>query len=343
MNHEQYMERCISLARNARGNTSPNPLVGAVIVHQHRIIGEGWHHKAGAPHAEVNAIRSVTDKSLLKESTIYVSLEPCAHFGKTPPCSDLIIEKQIPRVVIGCRDPFTEVNGRGIEKLKSAGVQLTEGILENKCRELNAPFFTFHTKKRPYTILKWAQTRDGFMDKKRDRSDKGVNWITQSETRVLVHQWRADVDAILVGHNTVLHDNPGLTTREVAGKNPIRLIIDPKASLKGSLKIFDSEAPTFILVGKDFNTIDESLHQRLDMNNPVASVMEFCYKQGIQSLLVEGGAQTLNTFIKSELWDEARVFTGVTAFGDGLPAPEIQAHLIKTLHYGKDTLNIYRP
>lgn len=340
MNHELYMQRCIHLANNARGYTSPNPLVGAVVVHNDKIIGEGWHHKSGEPHAEVNAINSVEDQSLLTASTIYVSLEPCAHFGKTPPCSDLIIEKKIPKVVIGCRDPFTEVNGRGIEKLKAAGVEVIEGILKEKCQQLNAPFFTYHTQRRPYIILKWAQTANGFMDVSRQQNEKGVNWITQPETKVLVHKWRAEVDAILVGANTVLNDDPTLTVREVEGPNPVRLVLDPNDRINGDFKIFNSDVKTYIFPRNK----ESDGYVKLNAEEPLLpQLMAFCYNQKIQSLLVEGGAYTLQQFLNEGLWDEARVLSGTTSFDKGLNAPAMNLKPTETLAFGKDTLNIYRP
>lgn len=343
MNHQLYMQRCISLAKNGRGQTSPNPMVGAVVVHNDKIIGEGWHHYAGAPHAEVNAINNVSDPDLLSQSTIYVSLEPCAHFGKTPPCSDLIIEKKIPKVAIGCRDPFSEVNGRGIEKLRASSVEVVEGVLEKECRDLNAAFFTFHIKKRPYIILKWAQTADGFMDPIRENGEKGIKWITQPETKVLVHQWRAEVDAILVGKNTVINDDPSLTVREVAGKNPIRLVIDPEMQIRGSYSILNEEVQTFIFTGAQEIPKGKTLHQFIDFEiNPLHDILEFCYRHEVQSLMVEGGATTLQSFIDAGLWDEARVFTGITRFGQGLSAPKIPLLPSETTHFAKDTLNIYR-
>ncbi len=338
------MKRCLELARNAKGYTSPNPMVGSVIVYNERIIGEGWHHAPGLPHAEVNAINSVKDKSKLKDSTIYVSLEPCAHFGKTPPCSDLIIENKIPKVVIGCRDPFEEVNGRGIEKLKNVGVEVIEGILDEESRNLNKSFFTFHTKKRPYIILKWAQTADGFMDISRKENEKGINWITQPETKTLVHQWRADVDAILVGKNTVLNDNPSLTVREVEGKNPIRLIIDPKAEINSDFSIFGKEVQTVIFSDLKAKVHQNGIHVQINFDeNPLKEIMEYCFNHQIQSILVEGGAATLQAFIDNNLWDEARVFTGITKFNDGLMAPQLNSQPTSSFHFGKDQVNIYRP
>lgn len=344
MNHKLYMRRCIELAQNANGYTSPNPMVGSVVVHNEQIIGEGWHHAPGQPHAEVNAINSVKDKSKLKDSTIYVSLEPCAHFGRTPPCSDLIIENKIPRVVIGCRDPFEQVNGRGIEKLKAAGIEVIEGVLEEKCLELNKAFFTFHTKKRPYIILKWAQIADGFMDISRKENERGINWITQPETKTLVHQWRADVDAILVGKNTVLNDNPSLTVREVKGKNPIRLVMDRRNQLKDNFSIFNDEAETVVFTDKDTKPNEMKNHHTIDFSkNPLKQIMDYCYQNQIQSVLVEGGAHTLQSFIEAGLWDEARVLTGVGKFDDGLKGPQLHGFPISTKSFGKDVVKIYHP
>ncbi len=343
MNHELYIKRCIELAQNAKGYTSPNPMVGSVIVHNEQIIGEGWHHAPGQPHAEVNAINSVVEKSKLEESTIYVSLEPCAHFGRTPPCSDLIIENMIPKVVIGCRDPFEQVNGRGIEKLKAAGIEVIEGILENECLDLNKAFFTFHTKKRPYIILKWAQTGDGFMDISRKENEKGIKWITQPETKTLVHQWRAEVDAILAGKYTVLNDNPSLTVREVGGKNPLRLVLDSKGEITPDYSIFNEEAQTVVFVDRNINSTNSN-HYPIDYSNsPLEQVMDYCYQNQIQSVLVEGGAHTLQSFIDEGLWDEARVLTGVGTFENGLQAPGLNFAPISTFSFGKDIVNIYRP
>lgn len=343
MKHELYIKRCIQLAKNAKGNTSPNPLVGSVIVHNNKIIGEGWHAKAGEPHAEVNAINSVKDKSLLAESTIYVSLEPCAHFGKTPPCADLIVKNKIPKVVIGCRDPFDAVNGKGIEKLKTAGMDVSVGILEEECLALNNSFFTYHTKKRPYVILKWAQTQDGFLDKLREDKDKGVNWITQPETKILVHHWRHEVDAILVGANTIINDNPELTVRLVEGQNPVRLIIDPNNRISVDANIFSTSGKTVVFTNSPKPNRENITYAKLEDGKPILeSVLKTCYDLQIQSILVEGGAHTLQSFIDAQLWDEARVLTGASSFGQGLKAPSLNLTPAETHQYGKDALNIFR-
>jgi len=333
------MQRCIQLARNGRGTVSPNPMVGAVIVHKGRIIGEGWHQRAGFPHAEVNAINSVENQEFLQESCIYVSLEPCAHFGKTPPCSDLIIEKGIPKVVIGCRDPFAEVNGKGVEKLKAAGIEVIENVLQKQCEDLNKRFFTFHAYRRPYIILKWAQTADGFFDKHRSPDQKGINWITRPETKTLVHQWRTEEDAILVGANTVVNDNPSLTAREVAGKNPVRLVIAPTTTLPANAAIDDGAAETYV-----FSRVKQLLNKARWLEcgkNPLQEILDFCYQNNLQSLIVEGGATLLRSFIEADLWDEARILSGNAFFEKGLKAPSLpKARRNYSTNIGEDRLNI---
>ena len=310
--HEKYIKRCIELAKNGLGTTYPNPLVGSVIVYNNEIIGEGWHQKAGEPHAEVNAIHSVKDKSLLSKATIYVSLEPCSHFGKTPPCCDLIIANKIPNVVIGTIDPFAKVAGNGIKKLLEAGKKVTIGILEDECNELNKRFFTFHTKKRPYIILKWAESQDGFIAPLQ-RDKKEPVWITNEFSRQLVHKWRSEEQAILVGTNTVLEDNPSLTVRNWTGNNPIRIVLDQKKRIPKESPIFDTQANT-LLISKD----------TINFKNAIASeIADFLFKNEIQSVIIEGGRQTLQTFIDANIWDEARVFKGAKALKNGIKAPLI--------------------
>ena len=310
--HEKYIKRCIELAKNGLGTTYPNPLVGSVIVYNNEIIGEGWHQKAGEPHAEVNAIHSVKDKSLLSKATIYVSLEPCSHFGKTPPCCDLIIANKIPNVVIGTIDPFAKVAGNGIKKLLEAGKKVTIGILEDECNELNKRFFTFHTKKRPYIILKWAESQDGFIAPLQ-REKKEPVWITNEFSRQLVHKWRSEEQAILVGTNTVLEDNPSLTVRNWTGNNPIRIVLDQKKRIPKESPIFDTQANT-LLISKD----------TINFKNAIASeIADFLFKNEIQSVIIEGGRQTLQTFIDANIWDEARVFKGAKALKNGIKAPLI--------------------
>ncbi|MBQ0049337.1 MAG: bifunctional diaminohydroxyphosphoribosylaminopyrimidine deaminase/5-amino-6-(5-phosphoribosylamino)uracil reductase RibD [Bacteroidales bacterium] len=323
-NDEKYMQRCLHLARCGEVGAAPNPMVGAVVVHNGRIIGEGFHRRCGGPHAEVNAIASVHDPSLLPDSTIYVSLEPCAHFGKTPPCADLIIEKGIKRIVVGCRDSFDKVDGLGIQKLRDAGREVTVGVLEQECLDLNRRFFTFHTKKRPYITLKWAQSADGFIARKGERTT-----LSTSTTMTLVHRLRALNDAILVGGQTVVVDNPSLTVREWTGKNPLRIVVDTRASLKEmeGLRSFDTEAET--LVWTNWN---------LD------ALMEELYHRGVQRLLVEGGATTLRRFLKAGLWDEARIETASVELGGGIAAPMLSAaRLVKKRSFGSNTVYTYRP
>jgi len=322
VNDAYYIQRCLDLAVKGFGHVAPNPMVGAVIVHNGEIIGEGYHQRYGEAHAEVNAVNSVLNKELLKESTIYVSLEPCAHYGKTPPCADLLVKHQFKRVVIGCVDTFSEVSGKGIERLKNAGIAVETGVLEYECRYLNRRFFTFHEKKRPYVILKWAQTLDGFIDKKRTNQDTGINWITGEATQKEVHTWRSQEQAILIGKNTALNDNPSLTVRAVEGNNPIRIVLDRNLEVPSEFALFNSEAPTIVL-----NTIKHDPNENIQwIQLPEMTpkcILEALYQQNIQSVIIEGGAETLNSFIKSNLWDEARILTGNTQFEDGLPAPSI--------------------
>lgn len=342
--HEIYMRRAIELANKGRFKVSPNPRVGAVIVHNDSVIGEGYHEYLGGPHAEVNAINSVKEKSLLSQSTIYVTLEPCSHFGKTPPCSDLIIENKIPRVVIGSKDPYPEVNGKGIERLIKNGIEVIEGILEEEANELNKRFFTFHKKKRPYVILKWAETEDGLLS--RDKNDplfNTDNWISGAESKQLVHAWRAEEDAILIGYKTAVLDNPELTTREVKGENPIRIVIDKNLELNGDLNVFKPNSKVIV-----FNQIENKETKglkrvKLDFSNSkfFDNLLSKLYEENIQSIIIEGGASTLNSFIKSNLWDEARVFIGIKEFKSGLKSPFIaKKSNIKTT-IGEDTLNYY--
>ena len=329
--HEKYIKRCIELAKNGLGTTYPNPLVGSVIVYNNQIIGEGWHQKAGSPHAEVNAIQSVKDKSLLSKATIYVSLEPCSHFGKTPPCSDLIIANKIPNVVIGTVDPFAKVAGNGIKKLLEAGANVTVGILEDECYELNKRFFSFHTKKRPYIILKWAESKDAFIAPITKEEQKPV-WITSELSRQLVHKWRSEEQAILVGTNTVLEDNPTLTTRNWIGNNPIRIVLDQNNKITKESHIFDNQAKT-ISISKNEIRFDDSL---------ASNIASFLFEQEIQSVLIEGGTKTLQTFIDSNLWDEARVFKGAISFNKGIKAPEFNFASSNKTQLTEDELVTFR-
>lgn len=307
MAHETYMLRCLQLAQLGAGATAPNPMVGAVLVHHDRIIGEGYHQVYGQAHAEVNCLDSVpeADRPLIPESTIYVSLEPCAHFGKTPPCADRIIAEGIRRVVIGTRDPFLEVNGKGIEKLQKAGIEVVTGVLEKECRGLNKRFFTFHEQKRPYIVLKWAQTANGYIS----GNGKERLLISNSTTQRLVHQWRSEEAVILVGTSTALLDDPALTNR-FGGAQPVRAVVDLDLKLPGSLKLLDSSLPTLI-----FNTRKEEKSGNLNFlkvsgkNDLVRQILNHLYTLKKTSLLVEGGAALLGSFIQTGAWDEARVIT----------------------------------
>ena len=337
---ELYMQRCIDLASLGIGHVAPNPMVGAVIVHNGRIIGEGFHEKYGEAHAEVNAIRSVEDKSLLPESTIYVSLEPCSHHGKTPPCADLIIEYKIKRVVVGCLDPNERVKGRGIEKLKKAGIETTTGVLEQACKSLNKRFFTFHERKRPYVILKWAQSPDGYLDIARPNNEKGIHWISSPETKVLVHKWRAEEQSILVGRKAVETDNPTLTVREFSGGNPTRLIIDSQLQLPMDKNIFSSEAPTIV-----FNRIRSEVNGNIEWvklpETSTEAILEELYKRSILSVFVEGGSRTLQYFIFDNVWDEARVIVGPNKLNDGTKAPNIGKTPDHSFSFSNDMIHFY--
>ncbi len=336
-NEGNFMKRCIELASKAIGYTSPNPMVGSVIVYDGDIIGEGYHEKYGEAHAEVNAINSVKDKSLLPKSTLYVNLEPCAHFGKTPPCSNLIIEHEIPKVVIGCVDTFSEVAGKGIQKMKDAGIEVVVGVLESESRELNKRFFTFHEKKRPYIILKWAESQDGYIAPKNQTEPF---WMTSSESKKLVHKWRAEEDAILVGRITAEKDNPSLTAREVEGKNPTRIVIDKDLKLDTSLNLFNSEAETLIFNSIKSEEIDTNNYIKINFNSLIENILEELYKQNIQSVIIEGGSTTLQSFFDANMWNEARIFTANKALTEGVKAPNIKGEITSTTNIDEDELEI---
>jgi diaminohydroxyphosphoribosylaminopyrimidine deaminase / 5-amino-6-(5-phosphoribosylamino)uracil reductase len=342
--HEKYMKRCLELAQLGAGNVSPNPLVGCVIVHNDTIIGEGFHEKYGEAHAEVNAVNNVENQGLLKESTLYVTLEPCAHFGLTPPCADLIVSKKIQRVVIGTIDSFAKVAGKGIERMIKAGIDVQVGILEKECRELNKRFFTFHEKKRPYIFLKWAETADGFIDFERTKNEFGEpTWITGEKALVRVHQMRAFEDAILVGTNTALKDNPSLTVRHCPGKNPVRLLIDNHLRLPNTLNIFDETVKTIV-----FNSVKNEEKGNIEFiktefnRKLIPQILKTLYQRNIQSLIVEGGKQLLDSFIEARLWDEAFRFVGSKFFKSGIYAPKISGTITKAEKFDSDQLFIYR-
>lgn len=339
------MRRCLQLAQQGMGHVAPNPIVGSLLAHNDKIIAEGYHTHFGGPHAEVNALTNVTDPDILAQSTLYVSLEPCSHFGKTPPCANLIIEKGIKNVVVACTDPNPQVAGRGIKMLQDAGVNVITGVLENEAIAINRRFVTYHSNKRPYVILKWAQTADGYIDKARKAGDTGtITQVSSLQSHRLVHLWRSHEQAILVGKNTVINDNPALTVRLVDGKNPIRVVIDSNATLSGKLKIFDGEAPTIIINQKEARTTPEAEWILVNKEqNLLDSLMNELYQRNITSILVEGGAETLNHFIAAGLWDEARIFTAPMHFRSGVKAPIIpplQGLTSITHHSGLDVLHI---
>lgn len=343
-NDEKFMRRCLDLSLQGKGNVAPNPLVGCVIVHKNTIIGEGFHQAFGQAHAEVNAIANVTDPELLKESTLYVNLEPCSHYGKTPPCVNLIIEKNIPSVIVGTSDPNELVAGKGIKLLREKGVKVTVDILGDECKDINVRFFSWHIRKRPYIILKWARSADGFIDLIRS-SDSPIepNWITSRQARILVHKWRAEEQAILVGTTTVLKDNPRLNVRDWEGRDPLRLVIDRKLILGGNYHVLDNKQDTIVFTEKIFpEEGNNASHSESKTAGSVTSeavrtkfvkinfeedaelqILDTLYRENIQSLIIEGGAFTLKQFIDKNLWDEARIFTGPMLFNNGIRSPEI--------------------
>ncbi|MEH6407742.1 MAG: bifunctional diaminohydroxyphosphoribosylaminopyrimidine deaminase/5-amino-6-(5-phosphoribosylamino)uracil reductase RibD [Leeuwenhoekiella sp.] len=342
--HEKYILRCLELAKNGLGTTYPNPMVGSVVVYKNKIIGEDWHRKAGEPHAEVLAIASVKNPEHLQESTIYVSLEPCSHYGKTPPCSDLIIAKGIKKVVVGTVDPFAEVAGRGIKKLLEAGCEVIVGVLEEKCQQINKRFFTFHQKKRPYIILKWAQTLDGFIAPSAEtRNSKEPVWITNTYSKQLVHKWRAEEQAILIGTQTALADNPSLTTRDWDGPSPTRVVIDRTGKIPLDNNIFNKDSPTILITENTPNSPDFMVEKADFSKNLPHQVCDILFKHNLQSVIIEGGAKTLTSFIEAQLWDEARIFEGNVQFKKGIKAPEINGEIVEKIQIEKDTLKILRP
>ncbi|MBS1681009.1 MAG: bifunctional diaminohydroxyphosphoribosylaminopyrimidine deaminase/5-amino-6-(5-phosphoribosylamino)uracil reductase RibD [Bacteroidetes bacterium] len=336
---EFFMLRAMELAKKGIGAVSPNPRVGCVIVHNNKIIGEGWHKKFGEAHAEVNAVNAVEDKSLLKESTVYVNLEPCAHVGKTPPCADLLIKHQVKKVVIANVDTNPLVSRNGIKKIEEAGIEVVTGVFEKEGRELNKRFFTLVEKQRPYIILKWAQTADGFIAQKNFES----KWISNEYARQLVHRWRSEEDAVLVGTRTASHDNPLLTVRDWSGRNPVRIVVDRFLRLTSHLHVFDKKVKTIC-----YNVLKHEEHKnllfiRLDENNFLNDLVADLAKQKIQSVIIEGGAQTLQLVIDSGLWDEARVFVSSRTFGEGISSPKFNGKLIVQQFMHGDHLNIFTP
>ncbi len=341
---ELFMQRCLNLAVLGAGKTSPNPMVGAVIVHENKIIGEGYTSPYGGPHAEVNAIQDTLQKfpedaeRLFQESTIYVSLEPCAHFGKTPPCADLIVSKKFKKAVIACQDPFAKVNGLGIQKLKDAGIQVVIGILEEEAKWVNRRFFTRLKEFRPYVILKWAETNDGYFAP----ADGSQKWISNASSKQLVHQWRTQEDAILVGKGTALADNPSLTAREWVGRNPKRVLIDKNLEISRETALFSPVADTIVFNAEQTDWqghIKLIALENFDLYLP-QQILYQLFLMDVQSLVVEGGKKTLEQFIHAGLWDEARIFKSSQNWDEGMESPQIDGRLKERLKIGSDTLEI---
>lgn len=341
MNHEKYIQRCLQIAKNGIGSTRPNPSVGAVVVLNDVIIGEGFTSPYGNNHAEVNAINAVKDKASLKDATIYVTLEPCSHFGKTPPCADLIAKYQLKNVVIGCVDSNSLVAGKGIERLKKAGCNVVVGVLEKECRAHHKRFFTVQDKKRPYIILKWAETKNSFIAPLIKEEAKPV-WISNVYSQQLVHKWRSEEHAILVGTTTVIVDNPKLNVRSWDGCNPIRFVLDRTLKISKESHVFDGSIKTIVLTESKIavsreNLVFEQIDFSIDFAKQVCGVLQ---KQQIQSVIIEGGLQTLQSFIDTGLWDEARIFVGKNDFKDGVNAPNISGKLIDEVNVKNDILKI---
>ena len=335
------MRRALELAARGAGYVAPNPLVGCVVVHDGEIIGEGFHAFFGGPHAEVNALNSVADQEQLKESTLYVTLEPCAHFGKTPPCANLIVDRKILRVVVGCRDPFPQVNGKGIDVLRHAGIEVIVDVLYDECRAMNRRFFTFHEKQRPYVVLKWAQSADGFMDINRSPDQQGSFMISHPDTQKVVHEWRAEEAAILIGKNTLLNDNPSLTVRRVEGNNPIRIVLSSEPIELHSMNLADDKASTLVVTNESESVTGNVRTIACGNVHDLCRVLQRLYEERILSVLVEGGSQVIQSFLKSSLWDEARIIVSDKDLFTGLKAPEISGASVKQQRSASDTIYWY--
>ncbi|MFA9211732.1 MAG: bifunctional diaminohydroxyphosphoribosylaminopyrimidine deaminase/5-amino-6-(5-phosphoribosylamino)uracil reductase RibD [Moraxellaceae bacterium] len=339
-NDEKYMLRALQLAALGGVSVAPNPMVGCVIVYNDQIIGEGYHKKFGEAHAEVNAVASVADKSLLAQATIYVTLEPCAHQGKTPPCANLIIKHHFKRAVIATVDPFSLVAGKGIELLKEAGIETVVGVKEQEAQQLNKRFFSFHQKKRPYIILKWAQTLDGFIDAPRLNDAQEIRWISNPRTQLLTHQWRSEEQAILVGWKTIQNDNPSLTTRAFYGQDPIRIIIDKELNAPTNAVVFNDGKRTIVFNSLKTETTNAvSYIQLRDFN--LENIFAACVSLGIASIIIEGGKHTIDSLIAASYWDEARVIVGNKTFNAGLKAPELNSKSTYSMQLGPDHIHFY--
>ena len=340
------MFRCIALAKNGLGTTAPNPTVGCVITYENKIIGEGFTSPFGGPHAEVNAVNSVKDTSILSKATIYVTLEPCAHYGKTPPCVNLILKHKIPTVVIGLIDPNKKVAGKSVTLLKNAGHTVKVGVLKKECNEHHKRFLTFQNKQRPYIILKWAETLDGFIAPKKSARNKVPKpfWITNTYSKQLVHKWRAEEQAILVGTSTALEDNPKLTIRDWNGINPIRVVIDNELKIPTTNYLFDTLVKTIVITTSTDTTTytDGVFYEVVSFKNLPLEICNILYKHQINSIIIEGGSKTLQSFIDTNFWDEARIFKGNTSFTDGVTAPKISGKLMETKNVLNDKLTIVK-
>ncbi len=331
------MKRCIELASKGTGYTYPNPLVGSVIVYNNKIIGEGYHAKYGGSHAEVNAINCVGNKELLKESTLYVNLEPCNHYGKTPPCTEAIINNNIKRIVIGSKDPNSLVDGSGIDKLKSSGFDVIVGVMEEECTNLNKRFFKYHKHKRPYIILKWAESKDGFISPlKSNQSSRKVNWISGEDSKKLTHKWRSEEHSILVGVQTIIDDDPILTTRLVDGENPIRFVLDPNSRIPINSKVLSETSKTIILSKKE-NKLIPNYTKSIRFDN-IQLIIDSLYQMKIQSILIEGGTKTINYFLNNNIWDSIRIFRSKNKIINGIESPKINLSKFHISDIGDDIL-----
>lgn len=340
--HEKYMHLCLELAVKGLGRVAPNPMVGCIIASQNGMVGEGYHEMYGQPHAEINALNSVESPASLKNATLYVNLEPCSHQGKTGPCADAIIASGIKKVVVGCIDPNPEVKGKGIEKMIRAGIDVVTGVLEKECTDVNKRFFTFHEKKRPFIILKWAQTADGFIDRKRTPQESPAK-ITQDAADMMVHMWRSQEQAIMVGTHTVIMDNPKLTTRKAAGVSPTRVVLDRSLKIPSNFNIFDKSAPTLVFTEQKTNANHNAEYIPVAFDgNLLPSLLKELYNKNLQSVIIEGGEKLLKSFIEKDLWDEAKVFYSNKNLGDGVSAPNFPFPSRAEIRIGDDTLMLYR-
>lgn len=334
------MQRCLQLARLGAGTAAPNPMVGAVLVHGDRLLAEGWHQRPGGPHAEVNCLRAFGDRAIPTDAILYVNLEPCSHHGKTPPCVDLIIERAVKHVVISHRDPFPEVSGRGVDRLRAAGIEVADGIMEKEARWLNRRFLTSIELGRPYIILKWAQSSDGFLDQ-HPRIARGVQRISSPDTDVLVHRWRSEEQAILVGSRTVVNDDPQLTVRHVDGRSPLRVVLDRDHLAPANSKVFDGAIPSLLITTSQRSDVKAEQHLINRTDGPIDALLRELHRRQVRSLLVEGGAELLGHFINSDRWDEARVITGTTIFGNGTKAPVLDRSAVHSFESAGDRIDLF--